>query len=161
MRAVLQRVTSSSVEVDGAVTGEIEDGLLILLGVGHGDGATEAAALADKTAGLRIFPDADGKSNLSILDVGGSALVISQFTLYADCRKGRRPSFADAAGPDVAESLVNEFQAALERLGVRTASGQFGAHMTVSLVNDGPFTILLDTDVLSGPRGGRGGPQED
>lgn len=115
-----------------------------------------ATALADKVANLRIFPDLQGRANLSLLDTGGAALVISQFTLYADCRRGRRPSFSKAADPAPAEALVEEFRLALERLGVKTAAGRFGAHMTVSLVNDGPYTILLDSEVLSGPRSGRG-----
>ena len=117
-------------------------------------GAALAAALAGKAATLRIFPDCDGKSNLSLLDIGGAALVISQFTLYADYRRGRRPSFSEAADPGPAEGLVEEFRLALERLGVPTASGRFGAHMTVSLINDGPYTILLDSDVLAAPRRG-------
>jgi D-tyrosyl-tRNA(Tyr) deacylase len=168
MRAVVQRVECASVEVEGRVAGKIDGGLLIFLGVGRDDGgdhdpgrgtatagAAEAAMLADKVANLRIFPDASGKSNLSLLDTGGAALVISQFTLYADCRRGRRPSFTEAADPEPAEALVEEFRLALERRGVSTASGRFGAHMTVSLVNDGPYTILLDSETLAGPRGRR------
>jgi len=172
MRAVVQRVTRASVEVEGLTVGEIGNGLLVFVGVGREDapdgvppagaapdatmpGATVAIALADKVANLRIFPDLDGKANLSLLDVGGSALVISQFTLYADCRRGRRPSFSKAADPAPAEVLVEEFRSALEHLGVKTAAGRFGAHMTVSLVNDGPYTILLDSEALSGPRSGR------
>ena len=108
-------------------------------------------------ADLRIFRDSEGKSNLSLLETGGSALVISQFTLYADYRRGRRPSFTDAGDPALAEALVEEFRVALERRGVPTANGVFGAHMIVSLVNDGPYTIVLDSDVLAGPRGGRTG----
>lgn len=171
MRALVQRVTQASVEIDGRVVGEIEAGLLVFVGVGRQDmepagdstaaagAAARAAVLADKVANLRIFSDAEGKSNLSLLDIGGAALVISQFTLYADCRRGRRPSFSDAADPVPAEALVEEFRAALERLGVSTASGRFGAHMTVTLVNDGPYTIMLDSDVLAGPR--RGGDRRD
>ena len=117
-------------------------------------GSARAVALADKVANLRIFRDSEGKSNLSLLETGGSALVISQFTLYADYRKGRRPSFTDAGDPVLAEALVEEFRAALERRGVPTANGVFGAHMIVSLVNDGPYTIVLDSDVLAGPRRG-------
>lgn len=167
MRAVVQRVTSASVEVGGQIVGEIGDGLLVFVGVGRDDVADLAgeaggnrlvASLADKVANLRILPDLDGKANLSLLDTGGSALVISQFTLYADCRRGRRPSFSDAADPAPAEALVEQFRAALERLGVKTAAGRFGAHMTVSLVNDGPYTILLDTGELAGPRSGRRAP---
>lgn len=168
MRALVQRVTQASVEIDGSVVGEIGAGLLVFLGAGRQDlepagetaaaarGTALAAALADKVANLRIFPDAEGKSNLSLLDIDGAALVISQFTLYADCRRGRRPSFSDAADPAPAEALVEEFQAALERLGIHTASGRFGAHMTVSLVNDGPYTIMLDSDGLAAPRRGGG-----
>lgn len=164
MRVVVQRVTRASVEVEGTVVGEIAGGLLLFVGAGREDvggrdpggrGATQAAAMAEKVANLRIFPDAEGKSNLSVLDTGGSALVISQFTLYADCRRGRRPSFTEAADPTPAEALVEEFRLALEQLGVPTAAGRFGAHMTVSLVNDGPYTILLDSEVLAGPRDGR------
>ena len=167
MRIVAQRVNRASVEVDGHVVGEIGNGLLLFVGVGRDDvagagaegsagaageaeagpgapaGAARAAALADKVANLRIFPDSSGKSNLSLLDVAGSALVVSQFTLYADCRRGRRPSFTEAADPEPAAALVEEFRLALERLGVPTATGVFGAHMVVSLVNDGPYTILL------------------
>ena len=151
MRIVAQRVNRASVEVDGHVVGEIGNGLLLFVGVGRDDvagagapaAAARAAALADKVANLRIFPDSSGKSNLSLLDVAGSALVVSQFTLYADCRRGRRPSFTEAADPEPAAALVEEFRVALERLGVPTATGVFGAHMVVSLVNDGPYTILL------------------
>jgi D-tyrosyl-tRNA(Tyr) deacylase len=152
MRAVVQRVTCASVEVAGATLGRIDEGVLVLVGVGRGDGPNEAAGLAEKVANLRIFPDGDGKSNLSLLDTSGSALVISQFTLYADCSRGRRPSVTDAADPAPAEALVEEFRLALERLGVGTASGQFGAHMVVTLTNDGPYTIILDTETPSGPR---------
>lgn len=163
MRAVVQRVTHASVRVDDEVIGEIEGGLLIFVGAGQddlqtsSDGSREpdagaAVALADKIANLRIFPDAAGKSNLSLLDTCGAALVISQFTLYADCRRGRRPSFTEAADPFQAETLVEGFRSALKRLGVPTAMGRFGAHMTVSLVNDGPYTILVDTERLAEPR---------
>jgi D-tyrosyl-tRNA(Tyr) deacylase len=163
VKILLQRVTQASVRVEGSVLGEIEGGLLVFVGVGHEDlekvdgGIREPARrgaelLAEKVANLRIFPDADGKSNLSLLDTGGAALVISQFTLYADCRRGRRPSFTAAADPVQAEAVVEEFCSALERLGVPTAVGRFGAHMTVSLVNDGPYTILLDSESLTVPR---------
>jgi D-aminoacyl-tRNA deacylase len=160
MRVVAQRVSSASVEVEGQVVGEIAAGLLLFIGVGRDDvgNAPRAAVLADKVANLRIFPDLDGKSNLSLLDIGGSALVISQFTLYADTRRGRRPSFTEAADPVPAEALVEEFRLALERLGVPTAAGRFGAHMGVSLINDGPYTIVLDSDAFSGPRSGRRAP---
>jgi D-aminoacyl-tRNA deacylase len=161
MRALVQRVQRASVEVEGAVIGEIGPGLLMFVGVGKNDvdedgGLSRARGLADKVANLRIFYDAEGKSNLSLLDTGGAALVISQFTLYADYRRGRRPSFSDAADPGPAAALVDEFRAALGRLGVSTASGQFAAHMVVSLVNDGPYTILVDTDELEAPRRGAG-----
>ena len=145
MRAVIQRVKEASVAVDGETVGRVDRGLLVLVGAGHGDTPEEAGALAAKTALLRIFADADGKTNLSILDIGGAALVISQFTLYADTRKGRRPSFTDAAAPDLADGLVESYRQALEASGVPTASGRFGAHMEVSLVNDGPFTLVLDS----------------
>jgi D-aminoacyl-tRNA deacylase len=155
MRVLVQRVSCASVEVDGTAVGQVGAGLLLLVGVGRGDGAGEALSLADKVANLRIFPDGEGRSNLSLLDTGGSALVISQFTLYADCRRGRRPSFSDAADPLPAEALVEEFRLALTKLGIATASGSFGAHMIVSLVNEGPYTIMLDTEALSSPRLGK------
>jgi D-aminoacyl-tRNA deacylase len=160
MRVVAQRVSRASVEVDGEIVGQIGAGLLLFVGVGREDvtgerspGSARAMALAGKVADLRIFRDSEGKSNLSLLETGGSALVISQFTLYADYRRGRRPSFTDAGDPAPAEALVEEFRVALERRGVPTGSGVFGAHMIVSLVNDGPYTIVLDSDVLAGPRG--------
>lgn len=146
MRVLLQRVSSASVTVDGVVTGAIEHGLLLLVGVGPLDGLAEVRQLADKVATLRIFGDDAGKFNRSLLDVGGAALVVSQFTLYADARKGRRPSFVDAAQPDVAAPLVKAFGRALELHGVRVEHGVFGAHMEVALVNDGPVTIMLATD---------------
>jgi len=150
MRAVIQRVREGRVLVDGETIGEIGYGLVILLGAGHGDGETEASRLADKIATLRIFPDAEGKTNLSILDVDGAALVISQFTLYADCRKGRRPSFVHAAHPDVAEPLVDHFAERLRQAGIgRVETGEFGAMMLVEIHNDGPFTIILDTEQLT------------
>ncbi len=157
MRALVQRVQRASVEVDGAVVGDIGPGLVLFVGVGKNDlceggGLRRARGLADKVANLRIFYDSEGKSNLSLLDTGGAALVISQFTLYADYRRGRRPSFSDAADPGPAEALVEEFRLALEHLGIATASGRFAAHMIVSLVNDGPYTILVDTDELASPR---------
>ena len=149
MRAVIQRVQSGRVSVEGQTIGEIGPGLVILLGVGQGDGRPEADRLADKIATLRIFADAEGKTNLSILDVGGEALVISQFTLYADCRKGRRPSFIYAAPPDIAEPLVDHFAERLRQAGVRRVeSGEFGAVMLVEIHNDGPFTLFLDTSDL-------------
>ncbi|MGD9047525.1 MAG: D-aminoacyl-tRNA deacylase [Anaerolineae bacterium] len=149
MRAVIQRVREGRVSVDGQIIGEIGHGLVILLGAGHGDGELEADRLADKIANLRIFADAEGKTNLSILDVGGGALVISQFTLYADCRKGRRPSFVHAAPPDTAAPLVDYFAGRLRQAGVNDVeTGEFGAMMLVEIQNDGPFTIVLDTDHL-------------
>lgn len=149
MRAVIQRVRQGRVSVDGDTIGEIGTGLVILLGVGHGDTETETERLAAKIATLRIFPDAEGKTNLSVLDVGGDALVISQFTLYADCRKGRRPSFVHAAQPDVAAPLVDRFAERLRELGVqRVEMGEFGALMLVEILNDGPFTIFLDSAEL-------------
>ena len=156
MRVLLQRVARASVEIDGEIAGAIEEGLLIFVGAGEGDDDTTAANLAEKAAKLRMFPDADGKTNLSLLERGGSALVISQFTLYADCRRGRRPSFSEAAAPAPAEALVEHFRWALEDLGVPTAAGRFAAHMIVSSENVGPFTILLDSDVLARPRRGGG-----
>ena len=152
MRAVIQRVSEAAVEVDGAVVGQVGRGVLVLLGVGHGDGAAEARLLAEKTALLRIFSDAEGKFNLSLVDVGGGALVVSQFTLYADTRKGRRPSFTDAAAPEVAAPLVQAYAAALRGYGITVATGVFGAMMRVSLVNDGPVTITLDSAGLRQPR---------
>jgi D-tyrosyl-tRNA(Tyr) deacylase len=140
--------------VDGEVVGAIGAGSLVLLGVAAGDGIDEARWLARKTAELRIFEDADGHFNLSLLDSGGEALVVSQFTLLANTRRGRRPSFTDAASPELAEALVLEFEESLRAAGVHVASGRFGAHMKVELVNDGPVTILLDTADLQRPRRG-------
>jgi D-tyrosyl-tRNA(Tyr) deacylase len=149
MRAVIQRVREGRVSVEGQTVGQIGPGLVILLGAGHGDGEPEASRLADKIANLRIFSDAEGKTNLSVLDIDGEALVISQFTLYADCRKGRRPSFVHAAAPDVAAPLVDYFAGRLREAGVgRVETGEFGAMMLVEIQNDGPFTIVLDTDEL-------------
>lgn len=144
MRAVVQRVSSAKVTVDERVTGAIETGLLALLGVGREDSAETARALAGKIARLRIFADAAGKMNLSVLDLDGAILAVSQFTLLADTRKGNRPSFTQAAPPEQAESLYNEFCAELARQGLRVERGVFGAHMDVQLVNDGPVTIMLD-----------------
>lgn len=149
MRAVVQRVTHAAVRVDDREIAAIGPGLVVLLGVAQGDTEAEARWLADKIAHLRIFADAEGKTNRSILDVGGEALVISQFTLYADCRKGRRPSFTDAAPPDVAAPLVDYFAERLRQAGVRRVeTGEFGALMLVEIHNDGPFTVVLDTDEL-------------
>ena len=146
MRAVLQRVSRASVTVDGAVTGAIEGGLLVLLGVGRSDGEAEARWLARKVVGLRIFPDAEGKMNRSLLDDDLGILVVSQFTLYGDCRKGRRPSFAHAAPPEEAEALYERFCALLAEEGVRQVEqGVFQAMMQVDLINDGPVTLILET----------------
>src|SRR5512145_1529642 len=144
MRVLLQRVSKASVTVDEQTISAIGNGLLILLGVGHGDGEEQAKFLAEKVANLRIFEDDQGKTNLSILDVKGEAIVVSQFTLYADTRKGRRPSFIDAALPDVASPLVDRFIELLKSYGVSTQAGQFGAHMQVEIHNDGPVTIWLE-----------------
>lgn len=144
MRIVLQRVTSGKVSVEGRVIAEIGPGLVILLGVGPQDGAEQARFLAEKVTNLRIFEDDEGKMNLSLLDTGGQALVVSQFTLYADTRKGRRPSFIDAAPPEIASPLVDQFVVYLREKGVPTQSGEFGAHMLVEINNDGPVTILLE-----------------
>ena len=144
MRALLQRVSHASVSVDGQVISSIGSGLIILLGIGHDDGEEQVQFLVNKTADLRIFEDQDGKSNLSILDTGGEALVVSQFTLYADTRKGRRPSFINAAQPKVASPLVDRFVELLTDRGVPTKKGEFGAHMMVEIHNDGPVTIWLE-----------------
>lgn len=152
MRAVIQRVSEASVTVEGRVVGAIGQGLLILLGVGAGDGEAEAKLLAEKSANLRIFADDEGRFNRSLLDTGGEALVVSQFTLYADTRRGRRPSFSDAAPPEIAAPLVDAFANELRRLGIIVRTGQFGAMMQVALVNDGPVTILLDSATFREPR---------
>jgi D-tyrosyl-tRNA(Tyr) deacylase len=146
MRAVVQRVSRASVTVDGSVTGEITTGLLILIGVGHNDTSAVAAALAERIANLRIFGDEEQKMNRSLLDVKGSALVVSQFTIYGDARGQRRPSFVAAAPAEQAKNLYEEFAYALRNLGVSVATGVFGAMMSVELVNEGPVTILLDSD---------------
>ncbi len=144
MRALVQRVKYGKVSVQGQATAEIGLGLVILLGVGHHDTEEQAAWLADKIANLRIFEDAEGKMNLSIKEVGGEAIVVSQFTLYADAQKGRRPSFTDAALPDLARPLVERFAALLRAQGVPTGEGIFGAEMLVEIHNDGPVTIWLE-----------------
>lgn len=145
MRAVLQRVTRAQVEVEGKVIGSIGNGLLILLGAGHEDTEADSEKMAEKISKLRIFSDADGKTNLSINDVGGDILVISQFTLYADCSHGNRPSFINAGKPDEAERLYEYFKVCVaERINGRVECGSFGADMKVSLLNDGPFTIVLE-----------------
>lgn len=145
MRALLQRVSEARVRIDGEVVGEIGPGLLILLGVGRQDGAEDARYLAEKSAGLRIFEDAAGKMNRSVLATGGGVLVVSQFTLYGDCRKGRRPGFADAAPPELADRLYRQFVERLRDQGLTVATGVFQAEMAVELVNDGPVTLLLDS----------------
>lgn len=148
MRACVQRVSEASVVVGEEVVGRIGPGLLVLLGVGQADAPADAEQLAEKIAELRVFDDAAGKMNLSVKDVRGGVLVVSQFTLWGDCRKGRRPSFSDAAPPDVAERLYERFVQAIHAQGVETACGRFRAHMQVSLVNDGPVTLLLDSQKL-------------
>jgi D-tyrosyl-tRNA(Tyr) deacylase len=145
MRACIQRVSEAHVTVDGAETGRIGRGLVVLLGVGHDDGAGEVAWLAEKIVGLRVFEDDAGKMNRSLAEVGGGMLVISQFTLYGDCRRGRRPSFTDAAPPELAERLYEAFVEVVKRAGVQVATGRFREHMLVSLVNDGPVTLWIDT----------------
>ncbi len=145
MRACVQRVSRCSVTVEGQVVGQIGRGLLVLLGVTHGDTLADVDYLAEKTTGLRIFEDEAGKMNRSVLEVGGQILVVSQFTLWGDCRRGKRPSFTDAAPPDLAERLYDQFVAAVRQLGVPAATGTFRAHMDVALVNDGPVTLLLDS----------------
>ena len=146
MRAVIQCVSEARVTVDGRVTGEIGPGVLILLGVGHGDTAAEADRLWRKVSRLRVFDDADGKTNLSLADIGGGVLVVSQFTLYANCRKGNRPSFTEAAPPDIAERLYEYFTGLVRADVAQVGTGVFGAMMDVALVNRGPLTIVLDTD---------------
>jgi D-tyrosyl-tRNA(Tyr) deacylase len=148
MRVVLQRVSRASVEVAGGTVASIAHGFLALVGIGDGDAEPYAARVAEKVAMLRVFADDAGKMNRSVLDVGGAVLVVSQFTLYADLRKGRRPSWTDAAEPGRASELVEAFAANLERARVRVERGVFGAHMQVELVNDGPVTIVLDTAAM-------------
>ncbi len=144
MKVLLQRVASASVTVDGEQIARIDHGLLLLVGAARGDSAEAARALANKVSGLRVLADESGRFDRSVLDTGGEALVVSQFTLLGDTRKGRRPSFAGAEEPEQARALVEEFAAALDRLDVRVSRGQFGAHMLVELVNDGPVTLLLE-----------------
>ena len=146
VRAVIQRVTRASVTIDGRVAGEIGAGLLVLLGVGKADNPESASYLAEKVANLRIFSDEAGKMNLSLLDTRGSALVVSQFTLYGDTRAGRRPSFIQAAPPDEADRLYQEFVRSMRLLRIRVETGEFQTHMQVELVNDGPVTILIDSE---------------
>jgi len=144
VRTVVQRVSEARVIVDGVVVGEIESGLLLLVGIAAGDGPDDVTKTADKISQVRIFGDDDGRMNRSIIDTGGSVLVVSQFTLLADVSKGRRPSFVGAAVPDQAEPLINTFCTVLGDLGVDVATGVFGAHMVVDLINDGPVTIVID-----------------
>jgi D-aminoacyl-tRNA deacylase len=144
MRAVVQRVSRASVSVGSEVVGEVGPGLLVLVGVAPGDDQRDALALADKLVGLRVFADGDGKMNLSVSEIGGGILVVSQFTLYGDTRKGRRPSFVAAALPEVAEPIIQIVAGRIQELGVEVATGQFGAMMAVDLVNDGPVTLVLE-----------------
>lgn len=145
MRAVVQRVSEASVKVEKKIVGEIDKGLLVLLGVGEEDDDKDLDYMVDKILGLRIFEDENGKMNLSLLDIGGEILVVSQFTLYGDVRKGKRPSFSTSAHPDMAEKIYNQFVERCKEKGVKTEKGIFGAYMDVALVNDGPVTILIDS----------------
>jgi D-tyrosyl-tRNA(Tyr) deacylase len=145
MRACLQRVARAQVTVDGEVCGRIDRGILVLLGVLQGDEEAAARQLAQKVAGMRIFDDAEGKMNLSVSDIGGGVLVVSQFTLAGDCRKGRRPSFDAAAPPEIAERLYEVFAQAIAEQGIPVSTGRFRAHMMVELVNDGPVTFVVET----------------
>lgn len=148
MRAIVQRVTESKVTVADEVTGQVDLGFMVLLGVAEGDTDQDAKYMAEKIAGLRVFEDDEGKMNLSLLDVGGSMLVVSQFTLLGDCRKGRRPSFVQAAAPEEAERLYELFVSVVRQQGIRVECGRFRTHMHVSLVNDGPVTLMLDSQKL-------------
>lgn len=148
MRAVVQRVAEASVTVEGAVVGQISRGFLVLLGITHNDTNDDVLWIASKIAGLRVFEDAEGKMNLALADVAGSVLLVSQFTLYGDCRKGRRPSFVDAARPEAAVPLYQAVAAELRGLGINVQTGTFQAHMDVRLLNDGPVTLLLDSQRL-------------
>ncbi len=154
MRVVIQRVTRASVTVDGETVGAIGPGLLLLAGVAEGDDAATARRLARKCAEMRLFPDAEGRFDRSLLDTGGAALVVSQFTLLADVRKGRRPSFVAAAAPEIAAPLCDAFADELRGLGIPVETGRFGAMMQVDLVNDGPVTVVVDSDELERPRRG-------
>lgn len=145
MRLVVQRVTRASVTVDGERISEISRGLLVLCGVGHDDTVHDARFLAKKTSNLRVFEDAEGKMNLSVRDIGGEVLAVSQFTLYGDCAKGNRPSFINAARPEQGEALFNEYVQALEKLGFVPNTGKFGADMKVDLLNDGPVTLMVES----------------
>ena len=148
MRAVIQRVSSASVTIDGKVKSSIGAGLLVLLGVGHEDDRTDIEYLVKKISALRIFDDAEGVMNRSVIDIDGEVLVVSQFTLYGNCRKGRRPSFTEAAGPELGNALYERFLSICEELGYPPQHGRFGADMKVESLNDGPVTLILDTDQL-------------
>jgi D-tyrosyl-tRNA(Tyr) deacylase len=152
MKLVLQRVKSASVSVDGVVTGAAGEGLCVFVGIAPQDTEREVAAMADKAVNLRIFDDAGGRMNRSLIDVGGGVLAVSQFTLYADCRRGRRPSYTDAAAPERAEELYELFIKVLKDMKITVGAGVFGAKMTVDIVNDGPVTIILDSAELPGGR---------
>jgi D-aminoacyl-tRNA deacylase len=152
MRACVQRVSRAEVRVEGEVCGRIGPGVLVLLGVAEGDTEADAIKVADKVVGLRIFEDDEGKMNRSLADAAGTMLVVSQFTLLGDCRKGRRPSFTGAAPPEVAEKLYEVFTSAVAAVGIEVATGRFRCHMEVELVNDGPVTLVLDSQELSRPR---------
>lgn len=156
MRALVQRVSRASVSVDGRSVGTIEAGLLVLCGVRKGDDAGDADWIAGKIAGLRVFPDEERRMNRSIVEAGGSVLLVSQFTLYGDVRKGRRPSFESSAAPDEAIPLLDELKRKIETAGIRVATGEFGAHMIVDLVNDGPVTLMLDSEIRRGRTGAAG-----
>ena len=146
MRAVVQRVSKAAVDIGGITTAPIGRGLVILLGIRRGDSSVDLTWMADKIIHLRIFPDGDGKMNISLADMGGEMLIVSQFTLYGDCRKGRRPGFSMAAPPEIAEPLYNQFIEEVRKLGIPAATGTFQAEMAVELVNDGPVTLLLDSE---------------
>jgi D-aminoacyl-tRNA deacylase len=149
MKVILQRVSQASVEVDGNVVGKINRGLLALVGIAHGDSASTIRWMVEKTVGLRIFEDEDGKMNRSVIEIGGAVLAVSQFTLLSDCRKGRRPSFTGAALPEIAKALYEDYCDQIEHSGVPVQLGVFGADMQVSLINDGPVTIILERDSTS------------
>ena len=145
MRVIIQRVETAEVSVGGESLGHIGRGLMVLAGFTHGDGAEDISQIADKIVNLRVFPDETGKMNLSVIDIGGGVLLAPNFTLYGDCRRGRRPSFTAAGAPEVSSGLFDDLVAAIRARGVECATGQFGAHMHVSLVNDGPVTLMLDS----------------
>jgi D-tyrosyl-tRNA(Tyr) deacylase len=153
MRVLLQRVGEAAVRVDDQIVGAIGRGYLLLVGIGQGDGPAEVTWMADKVAGLRLFPDAGGKMNLGIQEAGGEILAVSQFTLYGDCSRGRRPSFTGAAAPDLGRALYEAFVVALRDQGLTVATGIFQAHMLVSLVNDGPVTMMLERAPVQTPAG--------